>query len=88
MFAPLALTLTAFLLPLMSVIASPSPVLKARQTQAVGTPLYLDEPSCDSYQCAVTKVPGDTLTAHWLDAPAGNVVLTMREHDICASGPL
>lgn len=51
----------------------------SRQQQAPGTPLFLDEPSCDSYQCAVTFKPGDNATAHWLNAPAGNVVLVMSE---------
>lgn len=54
--------------------------LQSRQQQTAGTPLFLDEPSCDSYQCTVVYYPGDNATAHWLDAPSGNVNLTMREH--------
>lgn len=53
--------------------------LKSRQQQDSGTPLFLDEPSCDFYQCAVTYYPGDNATAHWLDAPTGNVILQMRK---------
>lgn len=53
--------------------------LKSRQQQSSGTPLFLDEPSCDFYQCAITYYPGDNATAHWTDAPSGNVILEMRE---------
>lgn len=51
--------------------------LVARQQQDKNTPLYLDEPACDSYQCSVIYHPGDNATAHWLNAPTGNVNLDL-----------
>lgn len=51
--------------------------LQSRQQQAAGTPLFLDEPACGFYQCSITWYPGQNVTAHWLDAPDGNVVLDM-----------
>lgn len=60
-------------------LSRPLHVLAARQTQDAGSPLYLDEPSCGYYQCNVTYHPGDNATAHWLDAPEGNVVLDMSK---------
>jgi hypothetical protein len=55
--------------------------LEKRQQQQAGTPLFLDEPACDFYQCSITYYPGDKATAHWTDAPSGNVVLDMSELD-------
>lgn len=56
--------------------ASPK-ALAVRQQQDANTPLYLDEPSCDSYQCAITWKPGQNATANWLNAPDGNVILDL-----------
>ena len=54
-------------------------LLQSRQQQAPGTPLFLDAPACDSYQCSVIYHPGDNATAHWTDAPDGNVNLDLSE---------
>ncbi|PWN35463.1 uncharacterized protein FA14DRAFT_42180 [Meira miltonrushii] len=51
--------------------------LQSRQQQQPGTPLFLDEPACGFYQCDITWYPGQNVTAHWLDAPEGNVILDM-----------
>ncbi|UZJ52537.1 hypothetical protein CBS101457_001857 [Exobasidium rhododendri] len=55
--------------------------LIARQQQQAGTPLFLDEPACDSYQCSVIYNPGDNATAHWTDAPTGNVILDLMTNE-------
>lgn len=51
--------------------------LVSRQQQDANSPLYLNEPSCDSYQCSITWKPGQNATANWLNAPDGNVVLDL-----------
>lgn len=51
--------------------------LHSRQQQQPGTPLFLDEPACGFYQCSISWYPGQNVTAHWLDAPDGNVILDL-----------
>ncbi|KDN47956.1 hypothetical protein K437DRAFT_267728 [Tilletiaria anomala UBC 951] len=51
--------------------------LLQRQQQDPNTPLYLNSPACDFYQCSVNVTWGDTMVANWLNAPAGDVIIDL-----------
>lgn len=76
--AALAIGVALSTLGFSSAISKPVEVnLQSRQQQQPGTPLFLDEPACGFFQCSITWYPGQNVTAHWLDAPEGNVVLDL-----------
>ncbi|KAN0066532.1 hypothetical protein ACQY0O_000626 [Thecaphora frezii] len=47
--------------------------LAVRQQQDPNTPLYLNSPYCNYYQCSVIWGAGDKAVVNWLNAPAGDV---------------
>ncbi|PWN39855.1 hypothetical protein IE81DRAFT_326118 [Ceraceosorus guamensis] len=47
--------------------------LNARQEPLSNTPLYLNAPACDFYQCSVNLSVGGNLAVNWLNPPAGDV---------------
>lgn len=56
--------------------------LEARQQQAEGTPLFLNSPFCNFFQCAVTWKAGDQAVVNWLNAPDGDVQVDLSELSI------
>ncbi|EPQ31956.1 uncharacterized protein PFL1_00155 [Pseudozyma flocculosa PF-1] len=47
--------------------------LVARQQQDPNTPLFLNSPFCNYFQCSIIVVAGDPVVVNWLNAPPGDV---------------
>ncbi|KAJ1030531.1 hypothetical protein NDA16_001440 [Ustilago loliicola] len=82
--APLAKTLaTAAVVLAAPALAAASLIqrLEARQYQDPNSPLVINEPSCNFYQCIIYWEPGQQVAVNWINPPQGTVKIDLMANN-------
>ncbi len=57
------------------------PQLEVRQYQDPNSPLVINEPSCDFYQCIIYWVPGSQVAVNWINPTQGTVQVDLMTNN-------